>query len=49
MTILYRTILFALLASYGWYYNAHLNTSSLADSTPAHLDAARSAVHGGAQ
>jgi hypothetical protein len=49
VTILYRTILFAALACYGWYYNAHLNVDPSAGNARAHLDAAQSTVRGGAQ
>ncbi|WP_157763878.1 hypothetical protein [Paraburkholderia aromaticivorans] len=47
MTTLYRTILFAALACYGWYYNTSLNVDLSSRSAHVHLDSARSAAHGG--
>ncbi|CAB3767542.1 hypothetical protein [Paraburkholderia humisilvae] len=47
MTTLYRTILFAALACYGWYYNTSLNVGNFSKGAPVHLDSARSASHGG--
>lgn len=49
MTILCRTILFAALACYGWYYNTRLNVDPSASNSKAHLDVAQSAVRGGAR
>lgn len=47
MTTLYRTILFAALACYGWYYNTSLNVDSSSTGAPAHLGSAHSTVRGG--
>lgn len=47
MTTLYRTILFAALACYGWYYNTSLNVDLSSRSAQAHFDSARSPAHGG--
>lgn len=47
MTTLYRTILFAALACYGWYYNTSLNADGPSSGTQVHLGSTHSSVHGG--
>lgn len=47
MTTLYRTILFAALSCYGWYYNTSLNVDNSSSSAQVHIHSARSAAHGG--